>query len=81
MIVATALEEHYTPLQLAKLWGLSADTIRNMFRDEPGVLVINRGERMNKRGYLTIRIPASVAARVHQSYRQRSRSMTTLRAA
>lgn len=67
----TALEEHYTPQQLAKLWGLSTDTIRTMFRDEPDVLIIDREEKMNKRRYLTMRIPASVATRVHQTYRQR----------
>lgn len=70
-----ALEGHYTPQQLATLWGLSADTVRSMFRDEPDVLFIERPETMKKRGYLTMRIPASVATRVHQLYRQRRRSM------
>jgi hypothetical protein len=33
-------ETHYTPLQLGKAWGLSAETIRGIFKDEPGVLRI-----------------------------------------
>lgn len=66
-----ALEEHYTPQQLGKMWCLSADTIRAMFRDEPDVLIIDRPEKMHKRGYMTLRIPASTAARVHQQHRGR----------
>jgi hypothetical protein len=65
------LEQHYTPEQVAKMWGLSVNTIRSMFRDEPGVLVIKRPEKMHKRGYSSIRIPVSVAVRVHQKYRSR----------
>jgi hypothetical protein len=61
-----ALEKHYTPAELAVLWGLSPDFIRDRFRDEPGVLKIDRPERMRKRGYCTIRIPQSVASRVHR---------------
>ena len=67
-----ALEEHYTPQQLAKMWSLSADTIRSMFREEPDVLTIDRPETMRKRGYSMMRIPASVALRVHKQYRRRS---------
>jgi hypothetical protein len=65
------LEQHYTPEQLAKLWGLSVETIRRMFREEPGVLVIDRPETRRKRGYKSIRIPASVAVRVHQRHQSR----------
>jgi hypothetical protein len=59
------LEQHYTPTQLAKLWGLSAPFVRDLFRDEPGCILIDRPEEMHKRGYKTIRIPVSVAVRVH----------------
>ena len=39
-----AEEQHYTPEQLAKLWGLSASTIRRLFEHSPGVLVITYAE-------------------------------------
>lgn len=63
--VVFSLEPHFTPIQLAKLWGLSSDCIRDMFLDEAGVLKIDRPEKMNKRGYCSLRIPHSVAHRAH----------------
>ena len=59
------LEQHYTPVQLAKRWGLSDDFVRDLFRGEEGVIEINRPEKMHKRGYVTLRIPESVAERVY----------------
>jgi hypothetical protein len=35
-------EKHYAPDELATLWGVSAETIRNIFRDEQGVLKIGK---------------------------------------
>jgi hypothetical protein len=64
----SALEQHFTPSELAKLWSLSDDTIRAWFRDEKGVLLIDRPEKIHKRGYTSMRIPASVAARVHLNH-------------
>jgi len=58
-------EKHFTPQELAATWGLSVDTIRELFTKEPGVLVINRPETKHKRRYRTFRVPESVAARVH----------------
>jgi hypothetical protein len=60
------LEQHYTPTELAKRWGLSDDSVRELFRGEEGVVVINRPEKMHKRGYTSLRIPESVAERVYQ---------------
>ena len=58
--------------QLARLWGPSDDFIRELFRNEPGVLKIVRpaGARKRKDGtvkreYVTLLIPESVARRVH----------------
>ncbi len=59
-------EQHYTVPQLAKRWGLSDDTIRGLFENEVGVLKIARPERMNKRRYVTLSVPESVAQRVHE---------------
>jgi len=61
-----ALETHYTPDALGELWGLSADTVRRLFEREPGVLLIERPKTKTKRRHRTMRIPASVAQRVHR---------------
>jgi hypothetical protein len=57
-------ETHYTPTQLAKVWGVDPETIRNLFRNEIGVLKIQNNN--GKRAYVTLRIPESVAVRVHR---------------
>jgi hypothetical protein len=62
---ATLLEPHFTPPQLAQPWGFSARFVRELFRDEPGVIRVDRPEEMHKRSYTTMRIPESVAARVY----------------
>jgi len=61
----SAFEKHYDSMELAKMWHLSDDTVRVLFSNLPGVLKFNRPETRNKRGYLTLRIPESVAAKVH----------------
>jgi hypothetical protein len=58
-------EQHYKPEQVAKLWAMSGGTIRRLFEHETGVIVIDRPEKMHKRGYKSMRIPESVVARVH----------------
>jgi hypothetical protein len=60
-------EKHFTPSELAKLWGVSPDTIRRIFAAEVGTLVLRSpSKRKHARSYKTLRIPASVAARVYQ---------------
>jgi hypothetical protein len=56
-------EAVFTTAELAELRKLSTDTIRSLFENEPGVMIINR-QRRGVRRYRTLRIPASVAARV-----------------
>jgi hypothetical protein len=58
--------KHFTPTELAEAWGLSPDTVRKLFRDEPGVLKIGRAPSRFKRSYVTLRIPQEVAERVHR---------------
>lgn len=67
----SALERHYTVAEVAALWNLSDDTIRKIFRDQPGVLKIGSPERKFKRGYISLRIPESVLQRVHNQLRTR----------
>jgi hypothetical protein len=58
-------ERHYSPAELGEAWGLSADTIRLLFEQEPDVLIFGdaKGTR-SKRRYRTIKIPESVVIRV-----------------
>jgi hypothetical protein len=59
-------ERHYAPADLAKAWAVDVETIRNLFREEPGVVKIGEKAPRHKRPYLTLRIPESVAVRVHK---------------
>ena len=58
-------ERHYTIQEIAELWKLSETMIRDLFRDEPGVLRAERPRTRFKRGYTTIRVPETVLRRVH----------------
>jgi hypothetical protein len=73
MTKTTALEKHYTPGELAELWGLSVRTIRRMFQDCPGVFVIGEKMKRRGRGHTTIRIPSSVAEQVYAQRQNRAR--------
>ncbi|SRR5713101_1597798 len=55
-------EKHFTPQELASAWGVDVETIRNIFRDEPGVLKISNASKLRT----TLRIPKEVAERVHR---------------
>jgi hypothetical protein len=59
-------EQHYEPRELAELWGVSAQTIRNVFQNEPGVLRLPSKPNGKKRKYVLMRVPESVAERVHK---------------
>jgi hypothetical protein len=58
-------EKHFTPSELAKAWGVSPQTIRELFKKEEGVLKIGSNGNRNRRGYKSLRIPESVAERIH----------------
>lgn len=59
-------ERHYTVAEIGEVWNLSADVVRKLFEREPGVMVIADETRRGKRKYTTLRIPQSVAERVHR---------------
>jgi methylphosphotriester-DNA--protein-cysteine methyltransferase len=63
---SAATERHFSTEELGQLWKLSHDTVRRLFEREPGVLVIERARSRNARRYRTLRIPESVAERVHR---------------
>ena len=62
-------ERHYSVDELAELWGLSGDSVRRLFLNEPGVVVFFK-YRPGRRTYRTLRIPESVAQRVHRQMRK-----------
>ena len=61
----TPAELHYAPSEVAELWQYNVDTIRRLFEDEPGVLVLQSPMKKGTRSYKTIRIPESVLVRVY----------------
>jgi hypothetical protein len=65
---ARMYERHYSPADLGELWNLSADTVRRMFENEPGVLVFENPTRSSSRRFRTLRIPESVAQRVYSRF-------------
>jgi len=58
-------ERHYAVIEIAEMWSLSPDKVRELFEHEPGVLVIGDRNPRHKRRYLTLRIPQTVLQRVH----------------
>jgi hypothetical protein len=68
------IERHYAVAEIAELWNLSADKVRELFENEPGVLVIGERSPRHKRRYITLRIPQKVLERVH--HRLSSKSST-----
>ena len=60
------IERHYAVTEIAEMWNLSPDKVRELFEDEPGVLVIGDRSPRHKRRYVTLRIPHSVLQRVHR---------------
>jgi hypothetical protein len=69
-IDGVAGQQHYTPDQLARLWALSPSKVRRLFANEPGVIHLGESSRRVgrklKRSYYTLRIPQTVAERVHR---------------
>ena len=59
-------EKHFTPSELGKAWGVSAETVRQLFRNEPDVLRVGSNGSAKARRYVLLRIPESVALRVHR---------------
>ena len=64
-----AFERHYSVEELAELWNMSDDFVRRLFLHEPGVVVFYN-HRPGRRVYRTLRVPESVALRVHRQMRK-----------
>jgi len=65
VVSSTHAERHYAVAEIAELWNLSSDKVRELFENEAGVLVIGERSPRHKRRYITLRIPQSVLERVH----------------
>jgi hypothetical protein len=50
-------EKHYSPADLARAWSFDVETIRNIFRNEPGVLKIGEKNPRGRRMYLRCVFP------------------------
>lgn len=61
---APSLEKHYRYKDLRPLIGLSDRSLRRLFEQEPGVVVLPRQICRKKRKYETVLIPQSVVDRV-----------------
>lgn len=57
---------HFTVREIAEMWNLSDDVVRDLFEHESGVIAIERPRSKRKRRYLTLRIPQDVAERVYR---------------
>jgi hypothetical protein len=66
------VERHYAVAEIAEIWNLSADKVRELFENEPGVLVIGERSPRHKRRYVTLRIPQTVLERVHHRLSSKS---------
>jgi len=60
-------QKHFTPAELAATWGISVEAVRRLFAGEPGVVMMpSASGPTGRRGYHTLGIPSSVAARLHK---------------
>ena len=58
----SALERHYRIGELAEIWKLGRETVRQLVKDEQGVIKIRLGR---KRANTVYSVPESVAVRIH----------------
>jgi hypothetical protein len=58
----TTFERHFNIDELAAIWKYSRETVRQLVKDEPGVIKVRNGPRKTMTRYS---IPESVARRIH----------------
>ncbi len=54
-------QPHFTPSELAEMWGMHPSTVRRLFEAVPGVLKLSVSGSRGSRRYVSLRIPESVA--------------------
>jgi hypothetical protein len=69
--MTNTFERRFSVRTVAELWGLSDQTIINMFREEPGIFIVSQeAGRRRKRDYTKFLIPESVMERVDRARRK-----------
>ncbi len=68
---------HYSVQELAAVWGLGVDKIRELFENEPDVIKLQSPPKKGKRAYVTLRIPEKVADRVQRRIPDGSRTLSS----
>jgi hypothetical protein len=63
-------ERHFTIAEVAAMWNLSDEFVRQLVRDEPGVTEWVR-QRPGRRRYRVLRIPRSVLGRLYKRAQER----------
>ena len=64
-VIEPFAERHYTIKELASIWRLSAEFVRQIVQHEPGVTEWVR-QQPGRRRYRVLRVPQSVAERVYR---------------
>lgn len=70
-------ERHYTVNELASMWRLSGEFVRQLVQHEPGVTEWVR-QQPGRRRYRVLRVPQSVAERVYERALGRARKELSL---
>jgi hypothetical protein len=65
-LMTSQMQKTYTTKEISELMGFSQPTLRKIFEREPGVLILNRPEKMRKRRYRSFRVPYAVYERVRR---------------
>jgi hypothetical protein len=68
MVPDDTFEKHYRIGDLAEIWSLGRETIRNILVDEPGVIKVRMGRRKT---HTTYSVPASVTRKDSQAFVRR----------
>jgi hypothetical protein len=68
-------ERHYTVKELAAMWRLSSEFVRQLVQHEPGVTEWVR-QQPGRRRYRVLRVPESVAQRVYGRALAKARQQT-----
>lgn len=75
--VSVIEERHYTVSELAEMWNLSPEFVRQIVRGEPGVTEWVR-QAPGRRRYRVLRVPQSVAERLYRRALTRAEPLTTI---
>lgn len=59
---STPFEKHYRIGELARLWCLGRETVRQLIKDDPRVVKIRMGR---KKAHTVYSVPESAARRIH----------------